>query len=282
MQLGIRLHDIRKAPLEERLQIAREQGFCCGHLALSKVISEYSTADSALTPGFACYLKRIFAEAQLDIAVLGCYLNLANPNEDSLKKIWGRYMAHIRFASLLGAGVVGTETGAVNEAYKYEERNHSDEALQIFIKNVRPVVEYAEKMGVIFAIEPVFKHIVCNPKRARQVLDEINSPNLQIIFDPVNLLDISNYQNRTQIIHEAIDLLGQDIAMIHIKDFKIEDGKMVSVAAGTGEMDYSEIIRFIKNQKPYIHVTLENTTPDNAVTSRKYIQGLWENADLIK
>lgn len=276
MQLGIRLHDIKKAPLEERLKIAREQGFKCGHLALSKVISEYSTADAALTPGYACYLKRIFAESQLDVAVLGCYLNLANPNEESLKKIQKRYMTHIRFASLLGAGVVGTETGAVNEAYKYEERNHSDEALQIFIKNVKPVVEYAEKMGVIFAIEPVFKHIVCNPRRARKVLDEIASPNLQIIFDPVNLLDISNYQDREQIIHEAVDLLGQDIAMVHIKDFRIEDGKMVSVAAGTGEMDYSEIIRFIKNEKPYVHVTLENTVPENAVESRKYIQELWD------
>ncbi len=280
MQLGIRLHDIKKAPLEERLQIAREQGFKCGHLALSKVISEYSTADAALTPGYACYLKRIFAESQLDIAVLGCYLNLANPNEESLKKIQKRYMTHIRFASLLGAGVVGTETGAVNEAYKYEERNHSDEALQIFIKNVKPVVEYAEKMGVIFAIEPVFKHIVCNPKRARQVLDEIASPNLQIIFDPVNLLDISNYQDRERIIHEAVDLLGQDIAMVHIKDFRIEDGKMDSVAAGTGEMDYSEIIRFIKSEKPYVHVTLENTVPENAVDSRKYIQGLWDECKI--
>ena len=276
MQLGIRLHDIKKAPLEERLQIAKEQGFKCGHLALSKVISEYSTADAALTPGYACYLKRIFAESQIDVAVLGCYLNLANPNEESLKKIQKRYMTHIRFASLLGAGVVGTETGAVNEAYKYEERNHSDEALQIFIKNLKPVVEYAEKMGVIFAIEPVFKHIVCNPKRARQVLNEIASPNLQIIFDPVNLLDISNYQDREQIIHEAIDLLGQDIAMVHIKDFRIEDGKMDSVAAGTGEMDYSEIIRFIKSEKPYVHVTLENTVPENAVEARKYIQGLWD------
>lgn len=280
MQLGIRLHDIKKAPLEERLQIAREQGFKCGHLALSKVISEYSTADAALTPGYACYLKRIFAESQLDVAVLGCYLNLANPNEESLKKIQKRYLTHIRFASLLGAGVVGTETGAVNEAYKYEERNHSDEALQIFIKNVKPVVEYAEKMGVIFAIEPVFKHIVCNPKRARQVLNEIASPNLQIIFDPVNLLDISNYQDREQIIHEAVDLLGQDIAMVHIKDFRIEDGKMVSVAAGTGEMDYSEIIRFIKKEKPYVHVTLENTVPENAVEARKYIQGLWDECKL--
>ncbi|MCM1262890.1 MAG: sugar phosphate isomerase/epimerase [Butyrivibrio sp.] len=277
MQLGIRLHDIKKAPLEERLKIANEQGFKCGHLALSKVISEYSTADAALTPGFACYLKRIFAESQLDIAVLGCYLNLANPNEESLKKIQNRYMAHIRFASLLGAGVVGTETGAVNEEYKYEERNHSDEALQVFVKNLRPIVECAEKMGVVFAIEPVFKHIVCNPKRARQVLDEIASPNLQIIFDPVNLLDTSNYQDRGQIIHEAIDLLGQDIAMVHIKDFRIEDGKMVSVAAGTGEMDYDEIIRFIKTEKPYIHVTLENTVPDNAVEAREYIQGLWDN-----
>lgn len=276
MQLGIRLHDIKKAPLEERLRIAEEQGFRCGHLALSKVISEYPTDDAALTPGFACYLKRIFAESRLDVAVLGCYLNLANPNADSLKKILGRYMAHIRFASLLGAGVVGTETGAVNEAYRYEERNHSEEALQIFIRNLRPVVEYAEKMGVIFAIEPVFKHIVCDPKRARQVLDEIASPNLQIIFDPVNLLDISNYQDRAEIIHEAIDLLGQDIAVVHIKDFRIEDGNLVSVAAGTGEMDYGEIIRFIKTRKPYIHVTLENTVPDNAVAAREYIQGLWD------
>lgn len=280
MQLGIRLHDIKKAPLEERLQIANEQGFKCGHLALSKVISEYSVADDALTPGFACYLKKLFNENNIDIAVLGCYLNLANPNEESLKKNQVRYLAHIRFASLLGCGVVGTETGAVNEGYKYEERNHSDEALEIFIKNLRPVIEYAEKMGIIFAIEPVFKHIVCNPERARKVLDEINSPNLQIIFDPVNLLDISNYQDREQIIHNAIDLLGQDIAVVHIKDFKVEENKLVSVAAGTGEMDYSEIIRFIKTRKPYIHVTLENTVPENAVASRQYIQKLWDECEV--
>lgn len=106
MQLGIRLHDIKKAPLEERLAIAHEQGFACGHLALAKVISEYPVDDGALTPGYAMYLKKIFAENQLDVAVLGCYLNLANPNPASLAKNTHRYLAHIRFASLLGAGVV--------------------------------------------------------------------------------------------------------------------------------------------------------------------------------
>ena len=170
MQLGIRLHDIEKAPLERRLQIAREQGFKCGHLALSKVISEYPTGNSALTPGFAIYLKNLFAKYEQDIAVLGCYLNLADPNEEKMKKTYARYLSNIRFAALLGAGVVGSETGAVNEEYKFEPANHSDEALKLFIKRLRPVVDYAEKSGVIFAIEPVFKHIVCNPKRARIVL----------------------------------------------------------------------------------------------------------------
>ncbi len=280
MQLGIRLHDIKKAPLEERLAIAKEQGFSCGHLALSKVISEYSVDDSALTPGYALYLKRIFAENKLDVAVLGCYLNLATPDEGDLEKNIHRYMAHIRFASLLGAGVVGTETGAVNVDYHFEEKNHSEEALGIFIKNVRRVVEYAEKMGVILAIEPVYKHIVCNPKRARKMLDEINSPNLQIIFDPVNLLDICNYQNRDEIIEQAIELLGDDIAMVHIKDFVVKDNALVSVAAGCGEMDYTKIIRFMKERKPYIHATLEDTVPENAVEARKYIQGLWDNCQV--
>ena len=280
MQLGIRLHDIKNAPLPERLKIAEEQGFACGHLALSKVISEYPVDDGALTPGYALYLKRLFEKYHLDIAVLGCYLNLANPNPESLAKITHRYLAHIRFASLLGVGVVGTETGAVNEEYRFEEKNHSDEALEIFIRNVKPVVEYAEKMGVIFAIEPVYKHIVCNPIRAREVLDKIGSPNLQIIFDPVNLLDSCNYRDRDAIIEEAIDLLGEDIAMIHIKDFVVQDGELVSVAAGTGEMDYGKIIRFIKERKPYVHVTLENTVPENAVEARRYIQALWDTCEL--
>ena len=135
-------------------------------------------------------------------------------------------------------------------------------------------------MGVIVAIEPVYKHIVCSPKRARRVLDEIASPNLQIIFDPVNLLDICNYKDREAIIAETIELLGEDIAMVHIKDFQVSDDKLVSVAAGTGEMDYTQIIRFMKERKPYIHATLENTVRENAVAARTYIQGLWDECEV--
>ena len=278
MQIGLRLHDAAKLPLEERLAVVRKQGFTCGHLALSKVLDKQLAQAEALTPGYAMYLKRLFEKNELDIAVLGCYLNLANPNPEKLKEIVEKYKAHIRFASHLGCGVVGTETGAPNEEYKHEPACHTEEALQLFIQNLRPIVEYAEKMGVIFAIEPVWKHIVCNPARARRVLDEINSPNLQIILDPVNLLDISNYQDQVAIVEEAIELLGKDVAVVHIKDYVVKDGKLDSVAAGTGMMNYDAIIKFIKEKKPYIHTTLENTVPENAVQAKEHILKLWAEA----
>lgn len=280
MQLGIRLHDTKKLPLEERIADVHNLGFKCGHLALAKVISEYPTTDEALTPGFAMYLKNLFAKNQVDIAVLGCYLNLANPNPEKLAQITHRYMANIRFASWLGCGVVGTETGAPNETYSAVPECHSEEALQTFITNLRPVVKYAEQMGVVMAIEPVWKHIVYNPSRARRVLDEIDSPNLQIILDPVNLLDYCNYKDQIAIVDEAIDVLGKDVAMVHLKDFVVEDGALKSVGAGLGEMDYTSVIKFMKSRKPFIHATLENTTPENNVQVKNFIQNLYDECEV--
>lgn len=276
MQLGIRLHDTKKLSFEERIADVHQLGFACGHLALSKVIEEFPTDDAALTPGLAMYIKKVFARNDVDIAVLGCYLNLANPNPEKLAAIQKRYMAHIRFASLLGCGVVGTETGAPNETYTAVPECHGEEALRTFITNLRPVVDYAEKMGVIVAIEPVFKHIVYNPDRAKQVLQEIDSPNLQIILDPVNLLDISNYTQQVAIVEEAIEVLGEHIAMVHIKDFRVENEKLISVGAGLGEMDYTAVLKFIKERKPYIHVTLENTTPADSIQCKEHILALYE------
>lgn len=48
--------------------------------------------------------------------------------------------------------------------------------LRFLLRICSPVVEYAEKLGVIVAIEPVCRHIVNNAKRARKVLDAIDSP----------------------------------------------------------------------------------------------------------
>lgn len=283
MQLGIRLHDIHTKlgpefqTMEKRAQTAREEGFTCVHLAYSKVIKGYTFDDCALTEGLAKYTKRVFEGQGLDVAVLGCYLNLAHPDPDKLREIQSRYYGHLRVASLLGAGVVGTETGAPNAQYKMDANTHSEEALETFIRGLAPVVERAEKCGVTMAIEPVWKHIVYSPDRAVQVLEAIQSPNLRIIFDPVNLLYPGNLDDRDKVIGEAMEKLCDRIAVVHLKDCVSSGDDLKSIAAGTGVMDYREILKFIKARKPYIHTTLENTVDENAVSSRVFLQELYDS-----
>ncbi len=276
MQLGIRLHDTEVLPFEERIAHVHEMGYKCGHLALSK-IEGLPSAPESLTPGYAEYIKNVFEKNNVDIAVLGCYLNLADPDRDRLKVIKGKYEASIRFASMISAGMVGTETGAPNSEYKSCPECRSDEALDTFIRELKSVVKIAENFGVMFAIEPVAKHIVWNADRARIVLDEVASPNLGIIFDPVNLLDETNYMDREEIFEHTIEVLGNEIIMLHLKDFVPEAGKLKSVGCGLGEMDYTRILKFIKEKKPYIHATLENTTPADHASCRDKILNVYNS-----
>ncbi|MFR3728313.1 sugar phosphate isomerase/epimerase family protein [Lacrimispora sp.] len=272
MQIGIRLHDVAPGTIEERVKIAHEQGFTCVHLALSKTVKDHSVENTALTPGYATYLRKLFEKYDMDIAVLGCYLNLAHPDPEELKKIQERYFAHLRFASMLGCSVVGTETGAPNAEYRFVPASHTEESLQIFIKNLRPVVECAEKFGVIMAIEPVWSHIVYDSKQALKVLKEIDSPNLRIILDPVNLLSVENSGHYEEVIAEAIKDLGEYTDVVHMKDFVIEGEKVVSSAPGTGTMKYDTILDFVKKDKPFVQMTIEDSKPDNAEWSRKFLE----------
>lgn len=282
MQIGIRLHDVNttlvpeQQTLEARAEQARAEGFSCIHLALSKVIKGVSFDDCALTEGLALYVRRVLARQELDVAVLGCYLNLAHPDPEQLRSIQSRYYGHLRVAALMGAGVVGTETGAPNPEYRMDEQTHTAQALDTFIRGLAPVVERAEHWGVTIAIEPVWKHIVYNTDRAVEVLRAIASPNLRIILDPVNLLYPGNAGERDRVIGEAIDKLGDYVAVVHLKDFVPSGDDLKAVAAGTGEMDYTRILRFIKDRKPYIHATLENTNNENAVTAREFLQRKYE------
>ena len=280
LRLGIRGHDMEKTGFEQLVENIHTKGFCCTQLALKKAITEFPVGRETMTPGMALYMKSIFNKNQVDVAVLVCYLNLGTPDVGQLQENLQNYEAHVRFASLLGCGMVGTETGAVNKEYQFTPDNHSEEALQIFIKNLRKVVEYAEKMGVIIGIEPVYKHIMCNIKRTRTVLDAIASPNLRVIFDPVNVMSLDNYKYQEEIIEEAFDLIGEEIDVLHIKDFIVsEEGiKSRPVTVGEGLLNLPLVMKHAKQKKPFIHMLLEDSIPENALISKAYIEACYAKA----
>lgn len=280
LRLGVRGHDMPKAPFDEWVKSISDAGFCCTQLALSKAIHDFSVSKEAMTSGMADYMKRSFEKNQVEVAVLGCYLNIANPDKAQLEKVMNTYMHHIRFAKFLECGMVGTETGAVNTEYKFTPENHTDAALASLIENLKRVVDYAEKMGVCVGIEPVYKHIMCNVERTRKVLDAVNSPNLRVILDPINLLNAENESQHEKIVEEAFDVLGEEIDAIHIKDYIMKDGEIVyePLAVGDGKFNIPHLLGILKQKKPFIHVLLEASTPENVKASCDYIRKCYNEA----
>lgn len=275
LQVGIRLHDMEKTTLENRFSLAKEQGFQCVHLASKLVYSEYQIDRHGLTLGLASHIRRELQKNDLDLAMYGCYLNLANPDPEQLHEIIEEYKANIRFASYLGASIVGTETGAPNTTYTFCPQCLEEPALLYFLKNLKTVVDYATSYGITIAIEPVWRHIIYNPIRTRFALDFIDSPNLQIIFDPVNMLSSDNHKEQEALFSEMLERNGKDIVLLHAKDYQEENGEIVAYAPGsTGNLDYTNIIKWQQNNKPFLQATIENSTPENAIMARNFLQSL--------
>lgn len=193
-----------------------------------------------------------------------------------VKKLIDYFKANVRFARDLGCSLIGTETGALNEEYVDGPENHTEEAYERCLKSLKEMVAEAEKFGVMVAIEGVARHVLSTPEKVRRALDDVNSNNLQAIFDPFNFLTDDNYMKQDEIINKVFDLYGDRIVVIHAKDFVIEDGKVKQVPVGTGQFNYPLLLKILKERKPHIDIILEGTSPKDLAGSVKFIEEMYE------
>ena len=265
MKIGIRLHDTIPGTLEQRLAFVRGQGFECTHLALSKTLPDFAMKDAPeklARPEFAEEIRGALERTDVRCAVLGCYLNLTHPDPEERERTREIYRAHLTFAGKIGAWMVGTETPSHPDWMPGEKARESEEAYRFFLEQLRPLVRVAEEENMILAVEPVYSHIISTPERAERMLEELRSDNLRIILDAVNLLGPGNADRREEVIREAIRRLGDRVALLHMKDYRMEEGQMPAMACGEGEMDYSMLMAFARERD--LSMTLENTKPENA------------------
>ena len=276
LNIGARTHDFANGTIDEIARIISEKNFNSIQLALKKSIKGFKGIKGEISPGFANNIRLNLEKKHIRIAVLGCYINMGHPDKEEMEKLSYYFKEHIRYARDFGCSIVGTETGSLNADYSFNQANHGQEALEHFINNLRPLVEEAEKFGVVVAIEAVTKHIVNNPERMKEVLDRIKSNNLQVIFDPVNLLDENNYENQEEIVDKAFELFGDRIAIIHSKDFIVENEKIKTVYTGQGLFNYKHLIKKLKEGKPNIDILLENAVPEKSQEIVDYLNNIYK------
>ncbi|MBI5382627.1 MAG: sugar phosphate isomerase/epimerase [Opitutae bacterium] len=258
--LGARAHDFGKLPAEILAEKIAAKGLTCVQLALAKALDGINSETGSLSPGLAAHVREAFARRGVRIAVLGCYVNLVHPDLAERRSLLARFKEHLRFARDFGCSVVATETASLNADWSAHPDNGGEAAFRTACESVGELVAEAEKFGVFVAIEGVAHHVVSTPQRMRRLLDEIASPNLQVLFDPVNLLSPENLGVQDRVMQESFDLFGDRIVVTHVKDFRCEGGKLRPEIIGRGQLNYELLARLLRARKSYIDVLIEDTT----------------------
>lgn len=261
ISLGVRAHDFGKMPAEALARTIASHGLSGIQLALARAIEGINSDTGAQSPGLANHLRGTFASQGLRVMVLGCYVNIVHPDLKERAALLTRFREHIRFARDYGCSVVATETASLNADWSYHPDNGSEAAFTEACRSVASLVEEAEKFGVFVTIEGVAHHVMSSPRHLRRMLDTIQSNNLQILLDPVNLLTLANHGSQDALMKECFDLFGDRIITLHAKDFIVDEKGFRSVPAGQGQLNYTLLAELVRQRKNFIDVLLEETTP---------------------
>ncbi len=236
LKRGIRGHDVERQGLLNICQRMREMDCEYIQLVLERSLDGFETGK--FSEEYAKTIKDQLGD--IKIAVFGSYINPADRNPESLAASLARFKEKIHYASVLKPIVVGTETGVYFDD-KGNNANNTEEAYQYVLKSFKELVAEAEKYNVNIGIEGVHLFVINTPERMNRIVNDLNSDNVRVIFDPVNYININNYMNQDTIINTAFNLFGDKIAAIHAKDFDVVDGNIQKRIPGEGILNYDLI-----------------------------------------
>ncbi|MDR1252131.1 MAG: sugar phosphate isomerase/epimerase [Treponema sp.] len=263
IQIGLRAHDYGRLPPEQLADVLARYKPDSIQLALSKAFP-HAPGPGSLNSGYARRIRKIFEARGISIAVLGCYINPVHPDPSELERMLRSFEEHLRFARDFGCAMVGTETGSCNPDCSWHPDTAREETFDLLCASVEQLLTTAEKCGSTVALEAVAdQHTISSIELMEKLLSRLSSPALQIIYDPVNLIPQAGLtEPQDRFFSRAFDALGGYIGVIHLKDFRMEQGKKRGdLPLGTGSLDCAALMELIRRRKPGIDILLENSIP---------------------
>ena len=111
----------------------------------------------------------------------------------------------------------------------------------------------------------------------KRLVDDLASDNVKVIFDPVNYLNINNYQHQDEMINAIFSLLGDKICILHAKDFVVENAEFKMVRPTEGMLNYKLIFEKLKEFNLDIPIICEEINEDEASVAFENLEKIWRN-----
>ncbi len=257
-KIGCRAHDYGKHNIRDLADKIKADGYQTMQLALKKALVDVEDLKDFLTKEKAMALAKCISEANLEVCVLGAYLNYAGLNDAKRDDQLDILKGHLKIAKTLGCRMVGTETGSLDEEYKEHPENHGPLAFERFKAAILEVLPLAEREDTYLAVEAVSHHIIHTPERMYQLLEAVQSDRLKVIFDISNLMTLENYNQQDVIMRRMFELMEEQILVVHVKDFDFVDNKKIILPLGEGKLNIELLMALVKKSPVRVDVLLED------------------------
>jgi sugar phosphate isomerase/epimerase/pimeloyl-ACP methyl ester carboxylesterase len=245
MRLGIFTKTFVRPDLAATLDAVAACGLDCVQFNFSSagLPSLPEKIDPRVISVIACELER----RRLSVAAVSGTFNMIDPDSSKRREGLRRLGEVAASCAELGAPLVTLCTGTRDsqDMWRAHPQNDSVEAWQDLLVSMDEALKIADKYDVCLGIEPETVNVVNSARKARRLLDELGSPRLKIVLDPANLFRPGEGALLSEILDEAVNLLGGDIALAHAKDFRDGTG-LEHVAAGQGMLDWPRLLRLLR------------------------------------
>ena len=202
MRIGVRGHDITTDTPQALCEKLDVLGVHEIQIVAHKSFPGFAYSEEAIRD-----LAASFQRHGVHIAVYGCYID---PLSDEGQ---ARFHEHIRYAQILNAGCIATETALGITTAQNDEARY-----QALVPVFRRFADDAAAHNVRCAVETVWVHPLCSPEKTARLIADAGSDNLYAILDPVNLLENEADPHRAEKTRRAIELYGDKILAVHWKD----------------------------------------------------------------
>lgn len=260
MKIGVRAHDYGRLGIEVMAETLQTAGYACTQLAMPKAFREI---DSYMDVNLQMIerIRRAFEGRKIEIAVLGCYVDLGNPDKEIRENAVKLFKRCLVINKELGAEVVGTETACTWLCG--EERNCW---YPYMLDSVKRVVEEAVKLDVKVAIEPVWGHPLYDVEKVCQVMDAVQEKeHLRLIFDASNVWGTAESEEQGNYWKEWMEGIGEYVSALHLKNLMFDEkGKQRGCMLGEGVIDYTTIAEWIRKNKSDMYLLREEMNPARA------------------
>ncbi len=277
MKLCIRAHDLGVKGTQAILDALRRQNIDGVQMVCYKAYEDIPYAPGGITEEKAEAIGRAFAEQGAVIPLIGAYFNPVHSNREKAERCFAVFAEYLRNANRLGCPVVGSETGSYNDdKWTYHPDNRTEEALDRVVDTFSRLCDIAAEHGAVVAMEGAAGHVCWNVAALERAQQKIAKPNLRVIFDLYNYLELANQDDYLSILDEGLQTFGSRILLFHMKDCVFTPQGPKQVPLGTGEMDMETILRKIKAHNPDAVLTLEGTAGADIPYAVKTIREIWE------